>query len=67
MGTGPDDGGRAGSEGYRSEEKMDRGFLGKGWELPSHLGIEHAEPVAPSQATVGPTDEVGENLIEGPS
>lgn len=68
MRTGPDDGGRAGSEACRSKEKIDCEFLGGGWRLPSHLRSEHAEPVvAPMQAEVGPIDGVGENLIEGPS
>lgn len=67
-GTGPDDGGRAGSKGCRSEQKMDCQLLGTGGKLSSHLRSEHAEPVVASmQATAGPTDEVGEYLIEGPS
>lgn len=45
VGTGPDHGRRAGSEGCRSEYKLDRGFLGRVGKLPSHLRSEHAEPV----------------------
>lgn len=43
-------------------------FLDRGVKFPSRLRSEHAEHVvAPIQATAGPTDMVGENLIEGPS